>query len=377
LCGAADLKVAAPAPRLTLGSLLQAPTGTDATWEALRGNVVVLEFWATWCGGCREQIPHLNRLEEQFRNHPVRFISLTDEEPGFVQRFLKDYPISGWIGLDSNAQTFGRYGIDGRPTTVVVDAAGVVRGIGNPSDLTGEIMENLLAGKPVVFSREAGVAKLQALPEPLYQAMVRPAGPVGVTGYSSGAISGKAGKRWETWGVRLRRLLSDAYGVPESRIDGPAWASSVGYDVALAAPNLNDARRLALLRRTMEDTFQLKVHKESRESDVYVLRIGGGTQPKLRPAGTGASSQWGKDGDVTAVSRPLASIASDAGRVLGKTVLDETGLAGRFDFELKWDAANPPSMIEAVRTQLGLELTPSRRPLEYLVVDSAVQPQAW
>jgi len=377
LCAAADLKIAAPAPPLTL-SLLQAPSGTDVTWEALRGNVVVLEFWATWCGGCRDQIPHLNRLEEQFRDKPVRFISLTDEEPGIVQRFLKDYPISGWIGLDSNEQTFRRYDINGRPTTVLVDSAGVVRGIGNASDLTGETIENLLFRKPIVFSMEAtGAARLQPLPEPFYQAMVRSAGPVAVTGFSPGAVSGKAGKRWETWGVWLQRLLSEAYAIPESRLEGPAWVSSDRYDVALAAPDLNETRRLALLRRTLEDTFQLKVHEEARESAVYVLHISTGTESKLRPAASGASSRWGKIGDITAVSMPLASISGVVGQVLGKTVVDETGLVGRFDFELKWDATNPQSLIEAVHTQLGLELTPSRRPLGYLIVDSAVQPQAW
>jgi uncharacterized protein (TIGR03435 family) len=260
---------------------------------------------------------------------------------------------------------------------VLVDASGVVRGIGNTPDLTGETLENLLAGKPVVFSREAVVAKLQALPKPLFQAMVRPAGPVEVTGNSSGAVARKAGQRWEIWGVPLRRLLSEAYGIPGSRVEGPDWAGAVAYDVALAAPGLDETRRLALLRRTLEDTFQLKVHKESRESDVYVLRIVPGMQPKLRPATLGASSQWGKLGDITAISMPLADITADAARVLGKTVMDETGLAGRFDFELKWDAANPQSMVDAVRTQLGLELVPSRRPLEYLVVDSAVQPQTW
>jgi thiol-disulfide isomerase/thioredoxin len=106
-CGAADLKIGAPAPPLTLRQLLQAPSGTDVTLETLKGSVVVLEFWATWCAGCRDQIPHWNRLEEQFRDKPVRFISLTDEEPGIVQRFLKDYPISGWIGLDFNEQISG------------------------------------------------------------------------------------------------------------------------------------------------------------------------------------------------------------------------------------------------------------------------------
>jgi uncharacterized protein (TIGR03435 family) len=381
LCGAADLKTGAPAPPLALSQLLQAPLGTNVTWEALKGNVVVLEFWATWCGGCRDQIPHLNRLEEQFRNKPVRFLSLTDEEPGLVQRFLKDYPISGWIGLDSNEQTFKRYDIGGRPTTVLVDAAGVVRGIGNPSDLTGEIMENLLAGKPVVFSREAApAAKLQTLPEPFYQAMIRPAGPVAVTGFSSGAVSGKAGKRWETWGVWLLRLVSEAYGVPEKRIEAPVWASQAGqgrYDIALAAPALTQAKRQELLQRVLSDTFQIKVHKESREMDVYVLQRRAGMEPKLRPAASGASSSWGKDGDVKAASVPLTRIAVLAEQALNRMTLDETGLTGRFDYELRWDASNPRTLVEAVRTQLGLELVPARRPIEYLVLDSAVQPQAW
>ncbi len=382
LCGAADLRTGAPAPPLTLSQLLQAPPATVATWKALKGSAVVLEFWATWCLGCRDQIPHLNRLEEQFRNKPMRFLSVTDEEPGIVKRFLKDYPISGWVGFDSSEQTFKRYGIEGRPTTVLVDAAGVVRGIGNPSDLTGETIENLLAGKPIVYSREAASsAKLQALPEPIYQVVIRPAGPVAVTGFSPGAVSGETGRSWEAWGLLFRRLLAEAYKVPEKRIDVPAWAAAGpgqgGYDVAVAAPDLTVARRLELLQRGLEDTFQLKVHRESRETDVYVLRRRPGEEPKLRPAASGASSSWGKNGDVVAVSMPVARIAWVAEQALGRTVVDETGLTGRFDFGLKWDIAQPQSLIEAVGAELGLDLTPSMRPLEYLVVDSAVQPRAW
>ena len=375
---AADLRIGAPAPPLTLNHLWQAPSGTDVTWRALKGNAVVLEFWATWCGGCRDQITHLNSLAAQFRHQPLRFLSLTDEEPGIVQRFLKDYPILGWIGLDSGEQTFKRYGIAGRPTLVLVDSAGVVRGIGNTADLTGEIIEKLLAAERFSFSMEATpAARLQALPEPLYQVMVRPAGPAEVTGFSPGAVSGKTGKRWETWGVSLRRLLSEAHTVPESRVEAAAWAGTDRYDVALADPDLTETRRLELLRRSLEDTFQLKVHKEPRETDVYVLQRRVGIEPNLRPAAPAASSQWGKNGDIRALSRPLASLRRIAEDELGKTVVDETGLSGRFDFELKWDAANPQSLIEAVRSQLGLALNPARRRVEYLVLDSAVRPRAW
>jgi uncharacterized protein (TIGR03435 family) len=380
LSGAADLQIGGPAPPLTLSSLLQAPSGTDITWKALEGHAVVLEFWATWCLGCRDQISHLNRLEEQFRNRPVRFIALTDEGPEIVQRFLKDYRISGWIGLDSNEQTFNRYNIKGRPTTVLIDPAGVVRGVGNASALKSDTLEKLLSGKPITFSfstEAAGEAKRQPLPEPFYQTMVRLAGPVSVTQFSPGAVSGTTGRRWETWGVGLQRLLADAYGIPESRIDGPSWLSSERYDVFIAAPGLDEGRRLPLLRRTLEETFQLKVRRESRESDVYVLHASPGIEPKLRLARSGTSSRWGKTGDITGVSLPVASIIGIAGQAIGKTVIDETGLEGHFDFELKWDVTNPQSLVQAVRSQLGLELTPSRRPLGYLIVDSATKPQSW
>src|SRR5262245_46570784 len=66
--------VGEPAPPLTLERLLQAPAGAKADWSALRGHVVVLEFWATWCVPCVRAVPHLNDLAEQFKDQPVQFL---------------------------------------------------------------------------------------------------------------------------------------------------------------------------------------------------------------------------------------------------------------------------------------------------------------
>ncbi len=207
--------------------------------------------------------------------------------------------------------------------------------------------------------------------------MLRLAGPVDATGFSPGAVSGTAGKTWNSWGVSLLRLLSDAYGVPETQIVVPAPTTSDRYDVALAAPNLTETERIALLRRTLEGAFHLKLHRESRETDVYVLQRRAGIQPNLHVATSRASSHWGKDGDVTAVSVPLSFVIKTAERTVRKTIVDETDLTDRFDFNLKWDPSEPQSIVQAIRTQLGLELSPSRRRLDYLVVDSAIQPQWW
>jgi thiol-disulfide isomerase/thioredoxin len=304
LCAAADVRVGQPAPPITFNQILQAPSGTNASWDALKGTAVVLEFWATWCPGCVEQIPHLNRLQEQFRGKPVRFISITDDEPGILERFLKERPISGWIGVDTAGRTFGEYGINGRPQTILVDAAGIVRGIGPPSDLTGETMENFLAGKPIVFSGYEGArANLQSMPDPLFEAMVRPAAPVAVSHYSSGAVSGKPGRRFEVCGVPLETLLYYAYDIPTNRIEAPAWAfqREPAYDAAVAAPGLTTEKRMALLQHALALTFELKLHKDPRETEGYVLRRAANV--KLRAATETTFRRSGKDGGRRRVLR--------------------------------------------------------------------------
>ena len=86
-----SLKIGEPAPPLTLERTI--PAGSETSWEALRGKPVVIEFWATWCEPCVEQIPHLNQLTSKFAT--VQFISVTDEAAPVVESFLAQRPILG------------------------------------------------------------------------------------------------------------------------------------------------------------------------------------------------------------------------------------------------------------------------------------------
>ncbi len=96
----APLHLNDPAPEPGIERLLQAPAGAEATLEALRGSVVVLDFWATWCAPCVASFPHMLELEKQFAGRPVRFISVTDESAAAVEKMLRKREIPGWIGLD-------------------------------------------------------------------------------------------------------------------------------------------------------------------------------------------------------------------------------------------------------------------------------------
>src|SRR5437016_13882838 len=72
-------KVGERPPTIGLEKLLQAPEGTKASWAALKGKVVVPEFWATWCGTCVAAMPHLNDRADQLKEHPTQFIVLPHE----------------------------------------------------------------------------------------------------------------------------------------------------------------------------------------------------------------------------------------------------------------------------------------------------------
>src|SRR5688572_28662197 len=79
------------APPIALEELIQAPAGAEAEWGKLRGKVVVLEFWATWCGPCVAAMPHMNGLADRYKGK-VQFIEITDEGRETVAPFLAKRP---------------------------------------------------------------------------------------------------------------------------------------------------------------------------------------------------------------------------------------------------------------------------------------------
>ena len=150
-------KIGDRAPELAIETMLKGPTDNDLSWEALKGQAIVLEFWATWCGPCIGAIPHLNELAEEFSDQPVRFVSITDEEESTIEPFLKSQPIAGWVGLDLDRSVFRDYAVLGIPATVLVDREGVIQAVTQPHHVTKTVLLDLLAGRrPDVPEKSTG-----------------------------------------------------------------------------------------------------------------------------------------------------------------------------------------------------------------------------
>src|SRR5437899_7740869 len=140
------LKPGMAAPEIAIKKILQAPSDAIANLDNLRGQVVVLEFWATWCAPCLAALPHLNELADKFKDKPVRFIAVTEENEAIVAPFLKRREMKGWVGLDTDQSVTKLYANEIFPTTVVIDRNSKIVEIARPKSVTEQMLNDLLNG---------------------------------------------------------------------------------------------------------------------------------------------------------------------------------------------------------------------------------------
>lgn len=110
------------------------------TLADLRGRVVLLEFWATWCKPCEEMFPKLKRLHEEYAGRGLAVLSLTRhyfaqrgtaaseaEELGLIRKVVTDNGLEFPVGVAADERTQSLYGATGVPTLALVDRSGIVR----------------------------------------------------------------------------------------------------------------------------------------------------------------------------------------------------------------------------------------------------------
>ena len=141
-----------PAPEFKLTAL----DGQPLTIAALQGKVVFLNFWATWCGPCRAEIPDLIALQDRYKGR-LQIIGLNvDDEEADIQKYVDETGINYPVAMTSNDVRIQFGGIPALPTSFVLDTAGrVVQkhvGLWNPSVYETEIRS--LLGMPIMAKVE-------------------------------------------------------------------------------------------------------------------------------------------------------------------------------------------------------------------------------
>jgi uncharacterized protein (TIGR03435 family) len=232
------------------------------------------------------------------------------------------------------------------------------------------------------------------------------------------AIGPEPGGRFGAINVPLRDLVAFAYGISNAEanvVGGPEWIARERFDVAAKAAGAPALSEYPPMVKTMlAERFKLQAHEEVRGVQAFALvRAGadGTLGPRLRKSDVDcdarrAAAKGGAPlpqpasgpvctgrtipGTITATALSMRSLASGLTRFAGRSVVDETGLAGYYDYELRWTPDQPPeprpgepppvidpngpSLSTALQEQLGLRLDARRVPMKVVVIDHAELP---
>ncbi len=103
--------------------------GQPVSLSDFRGKIVFLNFWTTWCFDCRIEMPHMEKLHQQFKNKEFAMVAVNLQEPvAQVKQFFKDYTLTFTALLDSDGEVGAHFRITAIPTTFILNKQGIIIG---------------------------------------------------------------------------------------------------------------------------------------------------------------------------------------------------------------------------------------------------------
>lgn len=362
-------KVGDMAPSIKLTVLLRVSGKVEENIKSLKGKVVVLEFWATWCAPCIGAMPHLNELSRKYKDKGVQFISITDETAEKVELFLKRRSINGWVGLDGNEAMSKAYDVNFLPFTVVIGANGIILGYPDSKTLSEEMLDKALAGQilsqPMVSAQAAPSTPIGAnLTKPIYELSIRPSGK---------GISSRIGPdSYKASGASALNIIGIAFdaalkytelstALPEGRFD------VVATNFTKSSPDWSWRTQL---KQLVQDVWEIHVQQEKKVMDVYELIASPATLKRLKKADSGEviSKQGSDEGILIGRNTSMDVLCKALQDRLGQPVLNATNLSGNYDYNLYFDNSKPETLLKAVEEETGLTLRRVKRSMDVLMI---------
>jgi uncharacterized protein (TIGR03435 family) len=199
----------------------------------------------------------------------------------------------------------------------------------------------------------------------------------------------------------LKFCIQMAWNVKDFQVSGAnGWMDTERYDIdAVAAVRFKEGEYRVMLQALLTERFGLAIHRETQERPGYALVVGRGG-PKLPPPGETRDILFSRtaSGDTTLTARnaSVGELAQGLASTLGATVIDRTGIEGRFDVSMQWtpdatsepmrsksgmplppptpDAVPGPGIFTVLQDRLGLKLEARKMPVEVIVIDRASRP---
>ena len=362
------------APPLDTLKLLQAPLGEGADWASLKGKVVVLEFWATWCSPCVASLPHFNQLVESLDPAKFQFISIDDEDLKAVQIFLTKKKMSGWVGVDASGAVFGLYGVESRPTTIIVDRNGKIVAVTEIDSVTGADLQAVAEGRDVVFKptmeiTETSVPSSPDAEQSLFAVSVSKASPDAKTAIAKHPPTGT-----DLLGEDADGLMTDVFNVFGNRYVLKDPLPEGRYDVRVNSVDVPQSMIDSVVQQAVLAALHLQIDSKTLTRPAYILRATDANKKLLSPsASTRAVKRGYWHGNFLLMNGTMDDLAYVLATGLENPVLNETGIDGTYDARFKVAGGDVDNLNAILKKTLGLELVPGNQEMSITVLEVSKQ----
>jgi thiol-disulfide isomerase/thioredoxin len=345
--------------------------------EALAGKVMLLDFWATWCGPCIAGMPHLDELQQTFGDQ-LQVIAISEEKQDRLTRFVENTDHQFLFAQDTGAlsQLFPYRVI---PHTVLINPKGEVVAITTPDNITVEVVEKVLRGESLDFPVKR--SKMEFDPhydyfqaDTLTQASFdiqpyNPDLPSFTKQYNTGPFKHR---RFTTYNRDIGGLYRDAYQVSSLRLEFEFDEALITWedernrycmDIIVSDPS----ELFSTLKRELSLAHPVKARMEKRIMEVALLETI--EEKVIAPEGTTTNNTMARgDGFSSegATMEDFSTYLEDFG-IFSYPVVDETGDMGIYKIDFAFDPENPETFKTAME-KLGLKYSKAQREIEVLVL---------
>lgn len=393
------------APDLAFTDLLQAPDGAKVDWPSLRGKIVLVNFWASWCVPCVAEFPLLNDLMKSADPAKLQLIAAnySGEKREKIVAFLETHPLSAWIGLDSERRMQKLYGVHAIPVTFIIGPDGrVIHRMDYPETLSVEQLTALTDGKPVLFD---GMAKASAsqIDEEKRQAAEAEKAKIASLRATDGKILAAIGTkillaeaasapddglpadlarraawepgRYDLVDARLQDLIADAFNVEATRVALVGVSSDKRYNLHVTMKGATPKAIRKAAEQALATGLGVRAEPRIQETSLLLLSATAESSTHLDQAALPAQhycffNPVPPDTSVSCVAGSFDELAGAIEDALQTPVLNETSLSGTVTATLPALAQDRESLAGRLSQTLGLTLTPANRPVKIVVVSS-------
>ena len=262
--------------------------------QNLENKFIVLEFWATWCAPCLSAVPHLNDLQNLYKDRDdLVFLSMTYEKPEKTKRTLEKVQFNTAVVSDQTKQTEANFNVKGIPHTVLIDNKGIIKWIGTPMELTTAVIDKLISGNQIVAEQ---VAQREVIPAEgisikknveVAMGFLKDKNNLYTFSLSKAsinddkmAINALIKGKYLDLNSDLKSMLSKIIKVPQSQIIVPKVLKSNYNLLYINLNNLDTQEHETILKNNLLNALNLSATVQTKKVDVYILKV---KETKLLP----------------------------------------------------------------------------------------------